>query len=577
MVAVLSSGQGGIEVSTVSVAKEVDLKRTRLERKPFKSRKSYRRALPLLFCTIILLFLFSPYLPASGNPTKTADSGSSIQLSEESVKGDGEHYLGLKPSPPGEYPQIALPQMLRLSLSSSADLSSQLPPVGDQGRQGSCVAWSTSYYYKSWSEKQEHTGWNLSSPYYQFSPSFMYNQINGGADNGATFTAAFSLLQNKGDVDVAEMPYNQSNYTTQPTPSQLEAAKPYRIPSNWAAFWTRSTTGPYSSPNNIDNVRAWLNSGRVLVMAIPVYTDFPNYGGNAPKAYYDYNGYSRYAGGHGVCICGYDDNINPGGSNADHRGGFKMVNSWGSSWNGSSAGYVYLSYDFVKRYVWEAWSMNDLSPDSPQISSLSAMEGKPADTIHIYGSNFGTLRRSARVSFNGTSATAISFTDKDITATVPAGATTGPLTVYDWEGTASNPVAFTVPGTPIGPQVTSITPNSGPQNTVVGIDLAGSNFQAGATVRLEGNGTVINAGGVNVVPPARITCTFDLTGAPPGQYDVVVKNPDNSEGKLAGGFAVNAACGMGAGASLMVFGVTMGLGSLLGTGGLRKRWRRKRR
>jgi hypothetical protein len=86
------------------------------------------------------------------------------------VSGDGEHYLGLKRSSGEGARKLTLP-LRTTPLSASADLSAKLPPVGDQGNQGSCAAWATSYYYKSWSEKQEHTTWDLTNPYYQYSPS----------------------------------------------------------------------------------------------------------------------------------------------------------------------------------------------------------------------------------------------------------------------------------------------------------------------------------------------------------------------------------------------------------------------
>ena len=48
----------------------------------------------------------------------------------------------------------------------------------------------------------------------------------------------------------------------------------------------------------------------------------------------------------------------------------------------------------------------------------------------------------------------------------------------------------------------------------------------------------ITATSVNVATPTNITCTFNLTGAVPGMYNVVVTNPDGSFGTLAGGFTV---------------------------------------
>lgn len=533
------------------------------------STNTRRRLVSLLLVAALLLTTLLLLVPAgsAGTPVPEGKPASDPWKPLVSPEGDGEHYLGYVPTPPGEYPKLAVPTLPDMrKIQASVDLSSQLPPIGDQGQQGSCVAWAIGYYYKSWSEKLEHTSWDLANPVYQFSPSFMFNQINI-LGIGALLPSAFDLLQNKGDVDIAEMPYNDNDYATQPTADQFEAAKPYRIPAGWGYFWVNLAFGPYSPPNPIDTAKTWLDSGNMLVFAIPVYYDFPNFAGNPSNPYYVYNGTSAFAGGHALCICGYDDNANPGGADADRRGGFRAVNSWGSDWNGSSNGFVYLSYDFAKRYVREAWSMGDVVPDTPAISGLSAGSGSVGAQVVINGSNFGSKRRAARVSFNGTDATYAAFTNEAVTARVPAGATSGPVVVYDWEGTASNAVGFTVlPG--LTPYIDSIAPASGVENGVVSVtDLAGGGFASGATVRLEREGTTVNATNVVVISPGRITCQFNLAGAPLGKYDVVVKNPDNQEARLAAAFSVTNACGGGAGASLAVFGAVMGLLSLgLGSG-----------
>jgi hypothetical protein len=461
-----------------------------------------------------------------------APDARTLLQSPAAVQGDGGYPLGLRLSPALDYPQTpSAPALLSaVPLGASADFSSQLPPVGNQGAQGSCVAWATSYYYKSWSEKQEH-GWSLTDTKHQFSPSFMYNQINGGADNGSSFYSAFNLLQNKGDVDIAEFPYSQSNYTNQPSAMQLQEAKPYRIPSGWSSFFNRGDDGPYASPNDITNVKAWLATGKPVVMGIPVYRDFPDDYGNPRSTYYAYNGTASMAGGHGVCICGYDDNINPGGADADHKGGFKMVNSWGSSWNGN--GYVYLSYDFVKRYVWEAWTMSDNSPDTPSVTSLSKTSGNVGDSVDMNGSNFGGLRRSARVTFNGTAATNLTWTNEKVTATVPAGATTGPVVVSDWEGTSSNGLNFTVGALPSGPQVTSVTPASAANTAPASFTVTGSGFVAGCTVKLSLSGqSDIAVSNISFVNTTRVDCTADITGASAGAWDVLLTNPDTSSSRL---------------------------------------------
>jgi len=500
---------------------------------------------------ILLVFaLCAAIVPLMAGGASAA--GSDVRTFLESptaIQGDGTHHLGFQLAPQAQYAG-APPAPITYGgapLGAAADLSSQLPPVGNQGQQGSCVAWATSYYYKTWSEKQEHTGWSLSNAQYEFSPSFMYNQINGGHDYGSSFTDAFNLLQTKGDVDISEFPYSQGNYTNQPSAAQLEAAKPYRIPSGWYSFWNQYNDGPYNPPNSITNAKSWIASGKPLVMGIPVYNDFPNYGGNPRSTYYDYNGSATMAGGHGVCICGYDDNINPGGADADHRGGFKMVNSWGSSWNGN--GYVYLSYDFVKRYVWEAWVMADNGPDTPQVTSLGAGSGAVGSSLVINGQNFGSSRRNARVSFNGTKATQITFTDARVTATVPAGATSGPVVVCDWEGTASNGVAFTVTGSgppPTSPTVTSVSPSEADNSGTVALSVSGSNFVSGCQVTLGKSGmATVQATGESLVDAGRVDCNVDLTGVTAGACDIVVTNTDSSAAKLAGGFTVTQAGGTG--------------------------------
>ena len=381
---------------------------------------------------MLAALILSILIPVTGRAVAGTRAGS-----------DDRHRLGrlLPTSPAPGNRKLMVPAAGR-PLSAAVDLSSQLPPIGDQGQQGSCVGWATSYYYKSWSEKKEHPSWDLTNSWYQYSPSFVYNQINGGQDEGAYFADAFTLLENSGDVDIAEMPYDDYDYYTQPTEEQLEAAKPYRIPSGWGYFWQHTVLGPYSRPNDISSIKAWLNSGKMLVFGIPVYDDFPDYGWNPSKSYYDYDGWSSYQGGHAVCICGYNDNIKPSGADADHKGGFLMVNSWGSNWNNN--GFVYLSYDFVKRYVDEAWSMGDLAPDGPSISRLSTGTGRVGQQITIYGNNFGTLRRWAGVTFNGIPAQA-TFTNTQMTATIPPGATSGPVVVRDWTGAPSNPAQFVIP------------------------------------------------------------------------------------------------------------------------------------
>jgi hypothetical protein len=92
------------------------------------------------------------------------------------------------------------------------------------------------------------------------------------------------------------------------------------------------------------------------------------------------------------------------------------------------------------------------------------------------------------------------------------------------------------------PTVTSITPSSGNNTGTVHItDLAGSNFQSGATVKLTKSGqSDLNATSVTVASASKITCDFNLASAAAGQWNVVVTNPDAQSGTLSNGFTVMA-------------------------------------
>ena len=89
--------------------------------------------------------------------------------------------------------------------------------------------------------------------------------------------------------------------------------------------------------------------------------------------------------------------------------------------------------------------------------------------------------------------------------------------------------------------VQSISPSSGINNAPVQItNLSGLNFIAGATVKLAKAGQAdINATNVLVVSSTKITCTFDITNAAPGAWDIVVVNPDTKSGTLSQGFTAS--------------------------------------
>src|SRR5918994_293961 len=82
---------------------------------------------------------------------------------------------------------------------------------------------------------------------------------------------------------------------------------------------------------------------------------------------------------------------------------------------------------------------------APTISSFSPASGPVGSSVTIHGQNFsGNDPNVTSVTFNGTSATFSIDNAQKITATVPSGATTGPIAVTSPDGTATSSTNFTV-------------------------------------------------------------------------------------------------------------------------------------
>ena len=102
----------------------------------------------------------------------------------------------------------------------------------------------------------------------------------------------------------------------------------------------------------------------------------------------------------------------------------------------------------------------------PNVSSTGPSVGVVGTVVTVFGQNFGATQGTSTVSFNGTVTTPSSWSDTQIVAPVPSGATTGAVRVTV-NGTVSNsgygPI-FTV-GTP--PNISYTSPSVGTVGTMV--------------------------------------------------------------------------------------------------------------
>jgi hypothetical protein len=138
---------------------------------------------------------------------------------------------------------------------------------------------------------------------------------------------------------------------------------------------------------------------------------------------------------------------------------------------------------------------------APTVISFTPADGPVATSVVITGDDFtGTVT----VKFDGVNASFTVNSDSQITTTVPAGATTGRITVTNGIGTGTSSTDFIVTATPT---ITNFTPAIGGVGTTVTIN--GTNFTAASAVRFNGvaasSFTVNSATRISAVVPAGAT------------------------------------------------------------------------
>ncbi len=208
-----------------------------------------------------------------------------------------------------------------------------LPPVGNQGFQGSCVGWAWAYYSLTHQVAAANGFWDTTNPSHQFSPAFVYNQINFGDDSGSYFSDASSLINDFGCATMSIMPYSSSDYTTWPSETAYNEAMRYKIATtDWDYLY---------DDDDLEVLKSYLAAGNTATTGIFTRTAFYSFD-TVNNIYVTDHASGELGGGHAVCIVGYDDQK----TTADGPGAFLLVNSWGSGWGDN--GFWWMSYEAIK-------------------------------------------------------------------------------------------------------------------------------------------------------------------------------------------------------------------------------------
>jgi YD repeat-containing protein len=175
------------------------------------------------------------------------------------------------------------------------------------------------------------------------------------------------------------------------------------------------------------------------------------------------------------------------------------------------------------RYTYDpAGNLLSVTRDSStgfRVEGFTPASGKAGDAVTIFGAGFISTPAQNNVSFNGTPATVTLATAHSLVAAVPSGATSGPITVSNANGSATTTQAFTIVAPPV--IAATVPPNaSRGQTTRIAIEGA----QLGSTT-----GVAFAQPGFSVQilsrEPARLTIDLTVAGSVPfGSYPFSVTN-----------------------------------------------------
>jgi len=226
-------------------------------------------------------------------------------------------------------------------LPESVSLLKFAPDRGNQGQQGSCVAWSSTYAARTIVEAASK---NISGNSTKFSPAFVYNQIGLEGCQGAYIQNAMEFMSTKGVVAYDDFPYTDQDCSRQPN-SALETI----AAQNKLHGFTRLTDGESTEGINVRAVKEHLAKDVPVVIGMMVGGSFmQDMRGKEMWAPTNEDRSQMGFGGHAMCVIGYDD----------RKQAFQIMNSWGEDWGVNGIGWV--RYADFKEFVREAYGIDPM-------------------------------------------------------------------------------------------------------------------------------------------------------------------------------------------------------------------------
>jgi len=271
----------------------------------------------------------------------------------------------------------------RNPLPEAANLQRFAPPVGNQGQQGSCVAWSSAYAARSILEAAR-TGQNQTV----FSPAFLYNQIGLQNCQGSYIIRAMEYMTKQGSVPYQQFPYDENDCSSLPDRGLVQEASKFKMRG-----FTRLSAGDRNDALDVRAIKENLAQGAPVVIGMMVGQSFMQemLGKDLwiPEA--NDRGMMGF-GGHAMCVVGYDDK--------KYGGAFLIMNSWGPEWGNN--GFAWVRYPEFNYFVREAYGLEPMQKTGTAATAALQCEVGLVEVSYdgnktITG-NYISLRKWAKIS-----------------------------------------------------------------------------------------------------------------------------------------------------------------------------------
>lgn len=309
-----------------------------------------------------------------------------------------------------------------------------LAPVGNQGADGSCLAWSWGYGLLTCIVNRAAPA-RSQSPLHQANPLFLYTAVKdahgGGCSGGSVFREYTALFETKGGWSNAQLPRyprgTEAHHAAtadqictavdavralQPTPTPDPQ---FRVPAGAIVNLSTGTATDGGLTDTAASIKAAIDSNG-LPVAIGIFepVGLNGYKGGMLNAQWFARKDCRKEG-HGMLVVGYDDArvpdpvtstptpacngaplTTPDWTASSAPGAFLVQNSWGSAWGelhpspGSavkpvSKGYIWMSYDTIRHIVThaQAWQEPPTADGAPFAHVTGASGGSGGFTARF--------------------------------------------------------------------------------------------------------------------------------------------------------------------------------------------------